>query len=80
MDTPHVPENQYFISAKFRRAAARVHRIGPRAVTELLAEAGVPIALIEKYAALDEYPRAFLEAAGAINFPPTVFIAVGGRP
>ena len=80
MSTSHTSENQHFISARFRRAAARVHRIGPRAVTELLAEAGVSLDLIQKYAALDEYPRAFLEAAGAINFPPTVFIAVGGRP
>ena len=73
MDTLSLAKNQQLNSLRYRRAAARVHRIGTRAVTELLAEAGVPIALIEKYAALDELPPAFLKAIGATNFPPIIF-------
>jgi len=73
MDTLSLAKNQQLNSLRYRRAAARVHRIGTRAVTELLAEAGVEIELIERYARLDELPPAFLKAIGACGWPPDLF-------
>ena len=73
MNTPHVPENQYFIPARFRRTSVRVTGLGPRIVCELLAEAGADLDLVEQYARLDEFPAELLIAIGADRWPPDLF-------
>lgn len=59
---------------RFTRAVSRVHALGPRAVGELLAESGVPLARVERYASLDRYPREFLTGVGAATWAPTLFM------
>ena len=79
MDTPHTSENQQLNFLRYRCAVERVHRIGPRAVTELLAEADVPLDLIERYAGLDRFSATTLNIIGADRFPPDLFAVGGGR-
>ena len=59
---------------RFRRAVERVHGLGPRVVGELLADAGVDPDLIERYADLDRFPPAVLNAIGADRWPPSIFM------
>ena len=58
---------------RFTRAVSRVHALGPRAVGELLTEAGVPLARVETFAALDRFPHEFLTSIGADGWAPALF-------
>ena len=58
---------------RFRRAVERVHGLPPRVIGELLTDAGVDLDLIERYADLDRFPPAVLNAIGADLWPPTIF-------
>ena len=61
------------MSPRYHRAVERAHGLGPRIVAELLAEAGVPLATVERYAALDRFPASALNYLGATTFPPMIF-------
>ena len=58
---------------RFRRAAERVHRLGAVITTRLLIDAGVPLARVETFAALDRFPHEFLTSIGADAWAPTLF-------
>ncbi len=59
---------------RFRRAVERVHGLPPRVIGELLTDAGVDLDLIERYADLDRFPPAVLNAIDADRWPPAVFL------
>ncbi len=61
------------INPRFRRAVERVHRLGPRVTSELLTGAGVPLARVETFAALDRFPHEFLTGIGADAWAPSIF-------
>ncbi len=59
---------------RFRRAVERVHQLGLRVIAELLGEAGVPLERVERFADLDRFPPAVLNAVGADRWPPSIFV------
>ena len=61
------------IDPRYRRAAARVHALGPVIGTRLLHDAGVALHHVEEFAALDRYPESVLAALGADAWAPDLF-------
>ncbi len=61
-------------SLRFRRAVKRVHNLGPRVVGELLTDACVALNRVERFADLDRFPPAVLNAIGADRWPPVLFL------
>ena len=60
-------------SLRYRRAAERVHALGPRVVGELLTDAGVPLARVEVFAALDRFHPALLDSINISGWAPSLF-------
>ena len=58
---------------RYRRAVERVHRLGVRPVAELLIEAGVPLADVERVARFDQLPPAWLDAINISAWAPDLF-------
>ena len=75
MDTLSPEKNQPSVSSslRLRQLAVCIHRLGPRPLFELLVELDADLATLETFADLDKYPRDFLAAIGATNFPPINF-------
>ena len=77
MSNKQNPENQRLTSPRYRRAAERLHNLGPRVLGELLIEIGVDLPEIEYFARIDRLPPELLEAVGAGRWPVQIF-ALGG--
>ncbi len=60
-------------SLRYRRAAERVHALGPRVVGELLADAGVPLGRVEVFAALDRVHPVLLDNIKISGWAPSLF-------
>ena len=58
---------------RYRRAASRVHALGPRVVAELLAHARVPLARVETFAALDRLNPVVLDNINVAGWAPSLF-------